>query len=86
MCTEVIHSGPCPCLLLFLVLLIKLLSFFRVCIYLFSRFATKPRKGVQFLQEKKLVAMTPDAVAQILYTDDRFSKSAVGDYLGEGNE
>jgi len=56
--------------------------------YIFFRcsFSSKPKKGVKFLQQKHLVGEEPEAVAQLFYTDERFSRAAIGDYLGEVDE
>ena len=38
------------------------------------RFASKPKKGIKFLQEKGLVGKTPEDVAKLFYEDDRLDK------------
>ena len=57
------------------------------CLYsIVCRFASKPKKGIKFLQEKKLVSSEPEAVAQLFHADVRLNRTAMGDYLGEGDE
>ena len=51
-----------------------------------SRFASKPKKGVKFLQEKQLLSSEPADVARLFHNDTRLSRTAMGDYLGEGDE
>lgn len=53
---------------------------------LMSRFASKPKKGVKFLQEKQLLSSEPVDVARLFHNDTRLNRAAVGDYLGEGDE
>ena len=50
------------------------------------RFASKPKKGIRFLQDKELLSLQPEDVATLFHSDDRLSRTAVGDYLGEGDE
>lgn len=47
--------------------------FVRVC-FLLSRFADKPKKGVRFLQEKRLVGVTAEDVAKFFFSDERLDK------------
>lgn len=53
---------------------------------IYNRFSSKPKKAIKFLQEKKLLSLEPEEVARLFHTDERFSKIAVGDYMGEGDE
>lgn len=46
----------------------------------------KPKKGVQFLQEKGLLGQTPLDIAKWLHEDDRLDKTVIGDYLGENDD
>lgn len=52
----------------------------------FFRFASKPKKGIRFLQEKQLLPTKQEEVAQLFHNDKRLNKTAIGDYLGEGDE
>lgn len=49
-------------------------------------FNRKPKKGVQFLQEHKLIGSTVDDVAKWLLSDERLDKTLIGDYLGENDD
>ena len=49
-------------------------------------FNRKPKKGVQFLQERKLIGSTVEDIAQWLLTDERLDKTIIGDYLGENDD
>ena len=59
-----------------------------ICVHVFfpCSFSSKPKKGIKFLQQKQLVGEEPEAVARLFYTDDRFSRASIGDYLGEMDE
>lgn len=50
------------------------------------RFASKPKKGIKFLQEKKLLSSKTEDVAKLFHSDSRFNRTAMGDYMGEGDE
>lgn len=41
---------------------------------------------MKFLQEKQLLSSEPVDVARLFHKDARFSRAAMGDYLGEGDE
>ena len=61
------------------------------CCYYFTgtfsgRFTSKPKRGVKFLQEKGLIGKTSEEVAKFFHSDVRLDRTAVGDYLGEGDE
>lgn len=61
------------------------------CCYYFmgtfsGRFTSKPKRGVKFLQEKGLIGKTSEEVAKFFHSDVRLDRTAVGDYLGEGDE
>ena len=51
-----------------------------------GRFTSKPKRGVKFLQEKGLIGKTSEEVAKFFHSDVRLDRTAVGDYLGEGDE
>lgn len=71
------------------------LCFLRVCysygltysIYIIktimSRFNRKPKRGIAFLNERKLLGETADEVAYFFHTDDRLDKTIIGEFLGE---
>lgn len=50
------------------------------------RFNRKPKKGVQFLQEQRLLGNTSAEIAEWLYTNDRLDKTGVGDFLGDSDD
>ncbi|XP_023713416.1 brefeldin A-inhibited guanine nucleotide-exchange protein 1 isoform X2 [Cryptotermes secundus] len=52
-------------------------------ITLFNR---KPKKGVQFLQEQRLLGNTSAEIAEWLHTDDRLDKTGIGDFLGDSDD
>ena len=52
----------------------------------FYRFNRKPKKGVQFLQEQRLLGNTSAEIAEWLHTDDRLDKTGIGDFLGESDD
>ena len=54
--------------------------------YFSGRFTSKPKRGVKFLQEKGLIGKTSEEVARFFHSDVRLDRTAVGDYLGEGDE
>lgn len=49
-------------------------------------FNRKPKKGIQFLQERELLGTSPSEVAEWLHSEERLDKTAIGDYLGENDE
>ena len=49
-------------------------------------FNRKPKKGVQFLQERGLVGSSVEDIAKWLHEDERLDKTNIGDYLGENDE
>lgn len=51
-----------------------------------NMFNRKPKNGVQFLQEQKLIGRTVQDVAQWLLSDERLEKTIIGDYLGENDD
>lgn len=53
---------------------------------IFFRFEKKPKHGVKFLQEKGLLGTTAADIAMFLYKEERLDKTAIGDYIGEGDE
>jgi brefeldin A-inhibited guanine nucleotide-exchange protein len=50
------------------------------------RFNRKPKKGVQFLQEQRLLGNTSAEIAEWLHTDDRLDKTGIGDFLGDSDD
>jgi Sec7-like guanine-nucleotide exchange factor len=50
------------------------------------RFNRKPKKGVQFLQEQRLLGNTPTEIAEWLLTNDRLDKTGIGDFLGDSDD
>lgn len=53
---------------------------------IFRRFNQKPKKGIQFLQDRELLGSSPSEVAEWLLTEERLDKTAKGDFLGENDE
>jgi len=51
-----------------------------------KKFNMESKKGIQFLISHRLVAETPEEVAQFLYKEEGLNKTAIGDYLGEKND
>lgn len=49
-------------------------------------FNRKPKKGIQFLQERSLLGSGVEDVAKWLIEDDRLDKTLVGDFLGDNDE
>ncbi|CAO1347752.1 unnamed protein product [Diamesa hyperborea] len=49
-------------------------------------FNKKPKKGVQFLQERGLIGSNIVDVAKWLIEDERLDKTMIGDFLGENDE
>lgn len=53
---------------------------------LYFRFNRKPKKGVQFLQEQRLLGNTSAEIADWLLTNDRLDKTGIGDFLGDSDD
>lgn len=49
-------------------------------------FNRKPKKGVQFLQERGLLGQNVDDVAKWLIEDERLDKTVIGDFLGDNDD
>ncbi|XP_065355614.1 brefeldin A-inhibited guanine nucleotide-exchange protein 2 [Calliphora vicina] len=49
-------------------------------------FNRKPKKGVQFLQDKKLLGVTPKDIAKWLHEDERLDKTIIGNFIGENDD
>ncbi|KAG5672238.1 hypothetical protein PVAND_002380 [Polypedilum vanderplanki] len=49
-------------------------------------FNKKPKKGIQFLQERGLCGLRIEDIAKFLIEDDRLDKTQVGDFLGDNDE
>ncbi|CAL8096814.1 unnamed protein product [Orchesella dallaii] len=49
-------------------------------IELFNR---KPKRGITFLHERKLLGETADEVAYFFHTDERLDKTVIGEFLGD---
>lgn len=49
-------------------------------------FNRKPKKGVQFLQEKQLLGFLPKDIAKWLHEDERLDKTVIGNYIGENDD
>ena len=49
-------------------------------------FNKKPKKGIQFLQERSLLGLKIEDVAKWLIEDERLDKTLVGDFLGDNDE
>lgn len=49
-------------------------------------FNRKPKKGVQFLQEKGMLTKDPENIAKWLHEDERLDKNMIGDYFGENDD
>lgn len=50
------------------------------------RFTKKPRRGLQFLQEKEIIGSSTEDVARFFFSEERLNKEALGDYLGENDD
>lgn len=48
-----------------------------------TRFNRKPKRGLIFLQESKLLGETAEEVAYFFHTDERLDKTVVGEFLGD---
>lgn len=48
-----------------------------------AAFNEKPKKGLAYAQKKGLVGPTPEHVAEWFRTEERLSKTAIGEYLGD---
>ena len=46
----------------------------------------KPKKGIKLLQEKGLLGQSAEEVATFFHSDVRLNRTAMGDYMGEGDE
>lgn len=51
-----------------------------------NRFNRKPKHGINFLQEQKLLGTSPSDVAEWFHVDERLDKTAIGDFLGENED
>ena len=51
-----------------------------------SSFSSKPKKGIKLLQEKDLLGKSAVEVAKFFHSDVRLDRTAMGDYMGEGDE
>lgn len=51
-----------------------------------NTFSRKPKKGLQYLQEKGLLGPTSTDIAEFFHCDDRLDKNVVGDFLGENDK
>lgn len=49
-------------------------------------FNKKPKKGIQFLQERSLLGSSVEDIAKWLIDDERLDKTLVGDFLGDNDE
>ncbi|KAL0271750.1 UNVERIFIED_CONTAM: hypothetical protein PYX00_008747 [Menopon gallinae] len=49
-------------------------------------FNRKPKKGVKYLQEQKLLSDSVMEIADWLINDDRLDKTAIGDFLGDNDD
>ncbi|XP_050545726.1 brefeldin A-inhibited guanine nucleotide-exchange protein 2 isoform X2 [Daktulosphaira vitifoliae] len=52
-------------------------------IHMFNR---KPKHGINFLQEQKLLGSSPSDIAEWFHIDERLDKTAIGDFLGENED
>lgn len=50
------------------------------------RFNRKPKQGIHFLQEQKLLGTSPSDIAEWFHIDERLDKTAIGDFLGENED
>lgn len=50
------------------------------------RFSRKSKEGLKFLQERKLIGTSPEDIATFFHSEDRLDKTAVGLFLGDGDE
>ncbi|EDQ86494.1 uncharacterized protein MONBRDRAFT_33770 [Monosiga brevicollis MX1] len=48
-------------------------------------FNNKPRKGIKYLIENHFLEDTDDAIAEFLHSEERLDRTAIGEYLGEGD-
>lgn len=53
---------------------------------LYFRFNRKPKHGINFLQEQKLLGTSPSDIAEWFHVDERLDKTAIGDFLGENED
>lgn len=49
-------------------------------------FNRKPKKGVKYLQDQKLLSENLVEIADWLINDDRLDKTAIGDFLGDNDD
>lgn len=49
-------------------------------------FNVKPKKGIQFLQERGLLGLKVDEIAKLLIEDERLDKTQIGDFLGDNDD
>ena len=50
----------------------------------FRLFFQKPKKGIKYLQDKKVIGEDMDSIANFLLSENsRLDKNAIGEYLGE---
>ncbi|KAE9540029.1 hypothetical protein AGLY_005281 [Aphis glycines] len=49
-------------------------------------FNRKPKHGINFLQEQKLLGTSPSDIAEWFHVDERLDKTAIGDFLGENED
>lgn len=49
-------------------------------------FNRKPKKGVQYLHEQRLLGSTPVEVAEWIHSDERLDKTGIGDFLGDSDD
>ena len=50
----------------------------------FRLFSQKPKKGIKYLQDKKVIEENMDSIANFLLSEsNRLDKNAIGEYLGE---
>ena len=52
----------------------------------FYRFNKKPKKGLLYLQEQRLIGNSPEDVAEFFHNDDRLDRTVIGDYLGDNEK
>ncbi|KAL5248280.1 hypothetical protein ACHWQZ_G017457 [Mnemiopsis leidyi] len=51
-----------------------------------EKFNKKPKKGIEFLQDAGLIGPTSADVARFFHTDERLSKTMIGEILGDDSE
>ncbi|KAF4523944.1 hypothetical protein B566_EDAN013699 [Ephemera danica] len=50
-----------------------------------QHFNRKPLKGMEFLQEQRLLGNTATDVAEFLHNDERLDRTVIGDFLGDNS-